>query len=254
MGKRHDSIGIKQVIQYEWLQRTANLLLAGLDAKTIRHELHEFLSDRRGKSSESERSDWTRTFTVNNLMSIWVSPQPEVIPFRDASLALLMEKPSMSLPIHWGMISAAYPFWFNVARQTGRLLALQSRVTQAQIVGRLKEQYGDRQTVFRYGRYVLRSFVAWGILQDSATSGVYKKKDTLIDADIDIAIMLIESALLATPEARGALGLLLNSPALFPFQLPLIFGDIIPQYNNRIEVNRYNLNDELLKLVDNLPT
>jgi len=79
-------------------------------------------------------------------MKIWVSPDPGLIPFRDASLAFLREHPSMALVVHWGMISAIYPFWFNVARQTGRLLALQDQVTQTQIINRLKEQYGDRQT------------------------------------------------------------------------------------------------------------
>jgi len=150
MGKRHEAIGIKQAIRFEWMQKAANLLLAGLDAKTIRQELHEFLADRKGNGSEGERSDQTRTFVVNNLMKIWVSPDPELIPFRDASLAFLRENPSMALAVHWGMISAVYPFWFNVARQTGRLLALQDQVTQTQIINRLKEQYGDRQTVSRY--------------------------------------------------------------------------------------------------------
>ena len=52
MGKRHEAIGIKQAIRFEWMQKAANLLLAGLDAKTIRQELHEFLADRKGNGSE----------------------------------------------------------------------------------------------------------------------------------------------------------------------------------------------------------
>ena len=44
MGKRHETIGIKQAIRFEWMQKTANLLLAGLDAKVIRQELHEFFA------------------------------------------------------------------------------------------------------------------------------------------------------------------------------------------------------------------
>ncbi|TVS21080.1 MAG: hypothetical protein EA424_00695, partial [Planctomycetaceae bacterium] len=37
--------------------------------------------------------------------------------------------------------------WLNVASQTGRLLALQDQATHAQIINRLKEQYGDRSQV-----------------------------------------------------------------------------------------------------------
>ncbi len=38
MGKRHEAIGIKQAIRFDWMQKAANLLLVGLDAKTIRQE------------------------------------------------------------------------------------------------------------------------------------------------------------------------------------------------------------------------
>lgn len=248
LNKRYKAIGIKQVIRFEWMQKAANLLFAGLDVKTIRQELHEFISDRKGNGAEGERSDQTRTFVVNNLMKIWVSPDPNLIPFRDASLVFLRGHPSMSLAVHWGMISAVYPFWSNVARQTGRLLALQEQVTQTQIINRLKEQYGDRQTVSRYARFVIRSFVAWGVLKDSETKGCYEKSAPVIVADFNLAILMFESVLHATPGAKGALGLLLNNPAFFPFQIPVMTGDFVSQRNDRIDVVRHGLDDELLKL------
>lgn len=248
MGKRHEAIGIKQAIRFEWMQKAANLLLAGLDVKNIRHELHEFLSGRKGNGSEGERSEQTRTFVVNNLMKIWGSPDPDLIPFRDTSLGFLRENPSMALAVHWGMISAVYPFWFNVARQTGRLLALQDQVTQTQIINRLKEQYGDRQTVSRYARFVIRSFVAWGALRDSEAPGCYEKATPMSITEPNLTILMFEAALLATPEAKGTLGLLLNSPAFFPFQIPATTGDFVSQHSERIDVIRYGLDDELLTL------
>ena len=54
MGKRYEAIGIKQAIRFEWMQKTVNLLLVGIDAKTIRQELHEFLSDRKGNGCEGK--------------------------------------------------------------------------------------------------------------------------------------------------------------------------------------------------------
>lgn len=248
MGKRHDAVGIKQAIRLEWMQKAANLLLAGLDAKTIRQELHEFLAGRRGNGTENRGSDQTRTFAVNNLMRIWVSPDGELTPFRDASLAFLRKNSSTALPVHWGMISAVYPFWFNAARQTGRLLALQDQVTQSQIVNRLKEQYGDRPTVSRYARFVIRSFVAWGVLRDSEARGCYVKAIPIAIMDTDLAILMIESALLATPDAKGALGLLTNNPALFPFQIPTMTGDYVSHRCARMDVVRHGLDEELVKL------
>lgn len=248
MVKRHETIGIKQVIFLEWMQKTANLLLAGLDVKSVRQELHKFLADKQISGSNGERSEQTRTFAVSNLMRTWISPEPELILFRDASLAFLKEHPSMAMAVHWGMICATYPFWFNVARQAGRLLALQDKVTQNQIIYRLKEQYGDRQTISRYARYIIRSFVAWGVLKDSAAKGCYEKSASLGIADINMVILMLETALLAAPEAKGELGALLNNPAFFPFQLPIITGDTVLQRSGRIDVVRYGLDDNLLKL------
>ena len=154
----------------------------------------------------------------------------------------------MGLPTHWGMISAAYPFWYNVARQTGRLIYLQDKVTQAQVFSRLKEQYGDRETVTRFARSTIRSFVAWGTLQDTGTKGCYEKVDAVGITNEKLAILLYESALMATPEAKATLGLLKNNPAFFPFHLPNMTGDFVSRHSDRIEVARYGLDDELLKV------
>ena len=70
-------------------------------------------------------------------------------------------------------------------------------------------------------------------------------------AEPSLAILMFESALLATLEAKGALGLLLNNPTFFPFQLPVLTGDFVSQRSDRIDVVRYGLDDELLKLKDN---
>lgn len=248
MGKRHEAIGIKQAIRFEWMQKAANLLLAGLDAKTIRQELHEFLADRKGNGSEGERSDQTRTFVVNNLMKIWVSPDPELISFRDASLAFLRENVSMALAVHWGMITAVYPFWFNVARQTGRLLALQDQVTQTQIINRLKEQYGDRQTVSRYSRYVIRAFVSWDVLSDRDGKGHYSRSTPVRVSDAGLVALLLEAALHASTGATLSLQGMMGMPALFPFAFSTINTDALGATTSRLEVNRLGLDEVVLSL------
>lgn len=248
MEKRHSNIGIKQTVRFEWMQKTVNLLLAGLDVAAIRQELHEYLSERMGSGVIGTRSDEARSFAVTNLMRIWVAPDPDLVALRDSALDCLRTEPTAELAIQWAMISAAYPFWFNVARQTGRLLNLQDQVTHAQIVHRLKEQYGDRQTVSRNTQFVIRSFIAWGVLKDSATTGCYEKTNPVIITNRHLALLLIESALQAAPEGKAALPLLLNAPALFPFQLPALTGDFIGQNAERIHVARYGLDEEMLKL------
>ncbi|TIW29358.1 MAG: hypothetical protein E5V63_01135 [Mesorhizobium sp.] len=248
MSKRHDSIGVKQIIPYEWMRKAANFVLAGMNAKEIRHELHNGLAAEGRNIQPGERSAWTRTFLVNNLMAMWPSPAVELVVFRDLALQALQKHPDQELTIQWAMISAAYPFWFNTARQAGRLLNLQTRVTQAQIVNRLKEQYGDRQTVSRYARFVVRSFVDWGILRDAAVAGSYEKAEPEIVSDRDMIALLVYATLLAMPEGKAPRSMLLNNPGLFPFCLPAIQGESLLGLSDHFKVVRYGLDDELVVL------
>lgn len=250
MATRHEIIGIKQAIRVEWMEKTVNLILAGLEANAIRQELHEFFVGTQ-EADGSDRSKNTRTFLVNNLMRIWVDPDRELITFRDAAIDLLRKSSSNALPIHWAMISAAYPFWFNVARQTGRLLSLQDQVTQVQIINRMKEQYGDRQTISRYAKYVIRSFIAWGVLTDTGSKGCYAKSSKIQIDQVDRAALIYESVLLAEQVPKIAISLVQSNPALFPFVIQSMTGVRLSQLSNRVDVSRYGLDDELLVLVKN---
>jgi len=202
------------------------------------------------ETERSERSKNTRTFLVNNLMKVWVDPERELIAFRDAAINALRESSINAIPIHWAMISAAYPFWFNVARQAGRLLSLQDQVTQVQIINRMKEQYGDRQTISRYAKYVIRSFVAWGVLTDTGSKGCYAKSLKIQIDQVDRVALVYESVLLAEQVPKIAISLVQSNPALFPFAIQPMTGARFSQLSKRVDVSRYGLDDELLVLVN----
>lgn len=249
MAKRHEKIGIKQVIRLEWMEKTLDMLLAGMNPMTVRSELKEYLADKKQSGGSGQRGEKTYVMAIGPLANAWLTPDPEITSLRDAAYKIACSSAMKSrLPLHWAMLSAAYPFWLNVSRQTGRLLNLQEQATHQQIVGRLKEQYGDRETISRYARYVIRSFVAWGVLKDSGTRGRYVKANPIVVADIDVATLLLEGALHANPEGKSTMGMLLNDPAFFPFKLPVLSGDRVAQQATRIEVVRYGLDDELLKV------
>jgi hypothetical protein len=230
------------------MDHVLNMLLAGMEPESIRTELKSYLADKKQSGGTGERGEKTYLMAIGPL-SAWFDPEPELVDFRDHALMMASKlQQKQWLPLHWAILSAAYPFWFNVATQTGRLLNLQGQITQRQIFNRLKEQYGDRETVSRNARYTIRSFVAWGVLKDSGSKGCYGKSNTLIIQDKDLSILLLEAALYATPEGKGTLGLLINSPAFFPFKLPVLTGDLIAKKTPNIEVIRHGLDDELLKI------
>lgn len=248
MTKRHEKLGIKQIIQKTWMDKTVQMMLAGLPEKEIRFELDEYLSTQKQSGGTGQRGETSYRMAIS-LLSSWFAPEKELRPFRDDALLLAKSlRADDWFPLHWAVLSASYPFWFNVARQTGRLLNLQDQTTRLQIFNRLKEQYGDRETVSRNARYTVRSFVAWGALKDSDAKGCYEKSTPWVISDTNIGILLLESELLALPEGKGSLGALQKTPAFFPFQLPQMTGDFISQNNERIDVDRYGLDDEMLKL------
>lgn len=251
MGKRHEKLGVKQTIQRHWMDRTVQMLLAGLSKREIRMELDAYLATQKQSGGVGVRGPKTYGMAIA-LLAAWFEPDEELRPFRDDALQLIRETlPEDCLPLHWAMLSAAYPFWFHTARVCGRLFNLQDCITQRQIFDRLREQYGDRESVIRNARYTVRSFVAWGVLKDSKIKGCYEKAFPVNIVDPTLVALLIESALWALPEGKSELGLLLNHPAFFPFNLPVMSGDSIVLYNSRLESVRYALDSELLKLKKN---
>lgn len=243
---RHQAVGIKQAIRYEWMQKTTNLLLAGLSADEIRAELHTYLEDRMGSGRRGDRSPTARSFAVSILMSTWITPDPVLTKLRDAALVLARGQGSSEIAAHWAMISAAYPFWHNIARQVGRLLALQDQITMKQVIARTVEHYGDRQTVTRNAQFVVRSFAYWQVLGEADSAGFYTRAPKQ-PVPADAAALLLEAALHAIPTGQETLSVLVNSPAFFPFQLPVVNGDMLA--GERVSVNRYGLDAELVGLV-----
>jgi hypothetical protein len=243
---RLTKVGIQRELHIEWFDQAARLHAIGLTKSAARQELYAYLDGAPG--FDTPPSIQTKTYVANALIKSWITPEKDLVALRNAACQLLQEYSNARFAVHWCLLGAAYPFWFAVAAVIGRLLNLQDQVTQTQVVSRLKEKFGDRQTISRRARYVIRSFVAWGALRDSETKGCYEKVAPFFVADQKLAIVMLEAALHAIPEGKCALGLLLNNPAFFPFQLPVMSGDFIAQRCGRIDVIRYGLDDELLKL------
>ena len=234
------------------MDRVVQMLLAGMNEKEIRNDLNDYLSTQKQSGGTGERGEKSYVMAISILAS-WFAPEQDLIQFRDEALSLARCSSSDKwLSLHWAIIAAAYPFWFNVAKQIGRLFNLQDQITQPQVFNRLKEQYGDRETVARNARYTVRSFVAWGVLKDSDTKGCYEKTAAVPIADQNMAILMVEATLHAMPEGKSALGLLLSNPAFFPFQLPVMTGDFIAQSSTCIDIVRYGLDDEMLKLKEKI--
>lgn len=245
---RFDKIGVKQVIRLEWLRDAARLYGEGENAKNIKEYLIDHLSDKRSTGEIEDRALKTLGIAITNIMHIWVTPDKELLPLRDHALELLQKEKGSDLPIHWAMTTAVYPFWFRTARVAGRLLNLQPLISQRQIFDRVREEYGDREVISRCARYVVRSFVMWGILKDTDKKGIYAKSNSTLQLKPEVASLLYESILHTKPEGRMDYQSLIGDPGIFPFKSEYIGSKELTKLNPRLDVLRYNLNDETLRI------
>ena len=241
------SIGIKQVIRYEWMNYTVDLLISGLKKEDIRKELVNYLSEKKGNGKTGNRAEYTMTLAVTLLMNIWVTPKPELISLRNRLLKMIKIK-EIEPVCHWAMVSCVYPFWFNMSYIFGSLFLLQDQIKKSQIMSRVYEIFGERNTIERCSRYVIRSFVAWDIIMDKEKTGYYEKGKIIKIPDISSASTLVETMLNAVPEKRIALASILSCPSFFNFELPPMNGSQITRVNQNLEVEQFSINEEYVKL------
>jgi len=245
--KRFTQIGFSQRVRLEWLEYTANQVLAGNPSEEIQEALQKYLTDKLSVGNTPIRGNREKAITI--LMKVWVHPQKELGLFNKHGLHLFSKSPqSRHLGLHWGMAMAAYPFWRVVAASVGRLLRLQGSASAAQVQQRIREQYGERETVFRSARRILRSFHDWGVLVDTKVKGVYKQGKILTIKEPQVAAWIVEALLHATESGADALDSLLTAPSIFPFRLHRLSADQIASLSGRIEVVRHGLDESLLML------
>lgn len=246
---RHEILGIKQAIRLEWMQKISDLVLEGKGKDQIRDELKEYLSNRMGRGVFEKRSETACNFSISMLMKIWVIPDKDLLSFRDEGLKLLQSATEEEkIAIHFCMLSATYPFWYNVSRHIGTLLRLQEKITISQILKRIKECYGDRGTVDRNARFVIRSLYYWNLLYETDVSGCYQIGEKYNITSDTVNSWIIEAQLNSIPEGKAILSSLSNDVALFSFNTGNISGITIDKYNPRIEVLQSGMNDMILIL------
>ncbi|MCX6569827.1 MAG: hypothetical protein NT006_00115 [Candidatus Aminicenantes bacterium] len=244
MTRRTDQIGFSQRVRLEWLEQTANLILAGNDKAAVNNALQELLKDKVSVGVLAERGNREKIITI--LLKTWLTVPSELESLRIEGLELLKRVPRRDhLAIHWGMVMAVYPFWSGVATQTGRLLRLQGSAAAAHVQRRVREQYGERETVSRAARRVLRSYLDWGVLQETGTKGIYTAGKTLALDDSQLIVWLAEASLHTRANGSAPLKDLIDSPNFFPFWIKPIHAESLRAGSSRLDIVRHGLDNDL---------
>ncbi len=240
-------VGISQRVRLEWLDEAAGLVRAGHDCAHVAATLNEMLLDKVSVGGTAVRGNREKTVTI--LTRIWCRLPSRLTPLRDAALPLLDHTDAAGrLTIHWGMTMAAYPFWSVVAARVGRLLRLQGVATAAQINRRVQEHHGERPTVVRATRRVLRSFVNLGVLSDTAIRGRYASAEVHPISSPELVAWLAEAALHVRDGEPAQPSNLLNHPSLFPFRVSYVPARSLAAASPRLDLVQQGLDSELLVL------
>ena len=92
----------------------------------------------------------------------------------------------------------------------------------AQVLARLQDVYGTRETVERSLYYAMGSFTNLGLIQRKDNSLLTAPEKIEIDSDC-LGILLWKAMIHATRGNRLTVGVLRNAPALYAFNMPEIF-------------------------------
>ena len=218
--KREEGIGFSQRVRLEWLEYTANAVLAGSSEDEIAEALRERLRER--FSLGGDRVSGNRDKAVAILAKVWVTVPEERRTLRDEGLDLLRQADADGrMLVHWCMCMAVYPFFGTVADAAGRLLRLQGAAAAAQIQRRLRERLGERETVARAARRVLRAFIDWGVLLETGKKGLYRGAAKRAAGDGPITVWVLKAMLSAGGGEPRPPSALLRAPRLFPFETAL---------------------------------
>jgi len=143
---------------------------------------------------------------------------------------------------------AVYPFWANVASHVGRILKLQDSFQLRSIQRRLREQYGQRETVSRSAQRIIRSFVDWGVLQDGEKNGIYMRGKSVILPEPAIIAWLVEAYMHAYPNNATPLKAIIDATCFFPFRMQYVSSKNLTASSNRLELVHHGLDQDLVVL------
>jgi hypothetical protein len=241
---RRQMIGYNRTVKLRWLDETLDLFMAGQSEAEIFQSLRERLQDQLSIGSSAQRGSREKTITL--LLKTWIRVPTRINEFRDHGVSLLQDiRRTDRLPFHWGMTTAAYPFWKSVADVTGRLFRLQGTASANQVQRRVREIHGEREAVSRSARYILRAFADWGVIVDTERKGTYVPAVAIRIDEPLIVTWLLEANLLASETDTTDFATLVNSPALFPFQLARVSAESLAK-SGRFDVVRQGGDSNLI--------
>lgn len=201
-------VGLSRPIKLEWLNKTVDLLMEGMDALQIKDELNEYLSFEI-KSSINIRK------TREILKAIWVNTPDELVSLKQNAFEAYKNKNEDRLAAHWCMLLVTYPVFSDVCSLIGKLTNIQDTFTTTWLKEKLYEVWGERETLLHSCDKILQTLKFMGVIENEKV-GVYRIKKYKVESKKSIEVLL--TAMLHLKEkAYYEISELSCVPKLFPF-------------------------------------
>ncbi len=168
-----------------------------------------------------------RKKTRTLLNRLWLEPHPVLQGLADRAVSLRARYPGTLPTIFcWGMAISAYPFFGQVAENIGRLSALHGDCTTAEIHRRMRERFGERETIKRVTNWVIQTQVDWVVIRHGSTRKQVLRQAPIQLGSSEVAAWLVEAAVRYAGKALPV-ATLMSMPALFPFVAPGQFAYLL---------------------------
>jgi hypothetical protein len=95
---------------------------------------------------------------------------------------------------------------------------------------------------------VLRSYLDWGVLQESGTTGIYTAGTTLAIDDSRLIAWLAEASLHARENCSTPLKELIGGPSFFPFRIQSVHAESLAAISPRLDIQRHGFDNDLVML------
>lgn len=234
-------IAFNRRLRASWLEEALRLRAEGIDDTTWLQRMEEIVK------LETEGRDSVQK-SMRYLRHIWTDAARDDSQ-RAAAISLYRASPDKTAAtvLSWGMAIATYPFLNEVAATLGRMLRVQPEVKLEQLLRKLTETHGEKETVRRSGRYSLSLIQDLGFVERSSP-GCYRLMPPIKILEPAISSWLLRSWFKATaqvgPMDRVALS---SNPSLAYFDAhALVSASIL---TGTLIVERLSYSQDSVRLV-----
>jgi len=185
-------IAFNRRLRATWLREGLRLLAEGTEGANWVERMEDLV-----KESNSGKDSITKS--MRYLRHVWIE-KGDADALRADAVRLYRSSPTekSSVILSWGMAIATYPFLNDVALTIGRMLRVQPELKLEQLLRKLTETYGERETVRRSGRYALGVITDFGFVERTKSAGCYQLRKPLKPDSVSLSAWMVRAWFAAT--------------------------------------------------------